>query len=217
MSHQLLALLVLVGLASSALASFNPHGQPLLSAVTSYTFTVMTTSANKTMSCYVTEGEVTRCRRKRGIEESPLILAAHPVSEDEPINPSNVLGVEATTAPRAERALSALDYYNADRIFSSFDDSYLNKQNLFRQLSNRGRNNVISVGNCGMSTVNFSQFLSCLGLTVQETTTLTATFTDTIFTGTKYNTMTVKHCTPAGFPYAFCDKIIKNTAVAAEV
>ncbi|EFX85985.1 hypothetical protein DAPPUDRAFT_308992 [Daphnia pulex] len=202
MSQMLILLVVLIGSMSAALASFNPHGQPLLSAVTSYTFTVMTTSTIKTMYCYTTEGQVTRCRRKRGIEESPLILAAVPdVSKDEPINPSNVLGVEATTAPRAERALlSALDYYNADRIFSSFDDSYLNKQNLFRQLSNRGRNNVISVGNCGMSTVNFSQFLSCLGLTVQETTTLTATFTDTSFTGTTHNTMTVKHCTPAGFP-----------------
>jgi hypothetical protein len=133
-------------------------------------------------------------------------------------NSINSNRVEATTAPRAERALSALDYYNADRIFSSFDDSYSNKQNLFRQLSNRGRNNVISVGNCGMSTVNFSQFLSCLGLTVQETTTLTATFTDTSFTGTTHNTMTVKKCTPAGFLYPSCDKIIENTAaVAAKV
>ncbi len=90
---QMLILLVLIGSMSAASASFNPHGQPLLSAVTSYTFTVMTTSTIKTMYCYTTEGEVTRCRRKRGIEESPLILAAVPdVSKDEPINPSNVLG-----------------------------------------------------------------------------------------------------------------------------
>jgi hypothetical protein len=117
-----------------------------------------------------------------------------------------------------QRDIGSLDFFNVNPIVGSMDDSFQKYQNLFHQLSSKDKKNyVISVGNCGMSTVNFSQFLSCLGLTVQETTTLTATFTDTIFTGTKYNTMTVKHCTPAGFPYAFCDKIIKNTAVAAEV
>jgi hypothetical protein len=92
-------------------------------------------------------------------------------------------------------------------ISSSFDDSYLNTMNIFRQLASKGSNNVISVGNCGMSTVNFSQFLSCLGLTVQETTTLTATFTETITSmGPNYNTMTILGCTPAGFPYRYCQK-----------
>jgi hypothetical protein len=93
----------------------------------------------------------------------------------------------------------------ANKVYSSFDDSFYNTQNNIRQLAIRGRNNVISVGNCGMSTVNFSEFLSCLGMTVQETTTLTATFTETsIRSITAYNTWTVMGCTPAGFPYQYC-------------
>jgi hypothetical protein len=55
-----------------------------------------------------------------------------------------------------------------------------------------------------MSTVNFSEFLSCLGMTVQETTTLTATFTETTTLSIGYNRMTVMGCTPAGFPYIYC-------------
>jgi len=55
-----------------------------------------------------------------------------------------------------------------------------------------------------MSTVNFSEFLSCLGMTVQETTTLTATFTQTTTLSSGYTTMTVAGCTPAGFPYIYC-------------
>ncbi len=92
----------------------------------------------------------------------------------------------------------------ANKVYSSFDDSFYNTQNNIRQLAIRGRNNVISVGNCGMSTVNFSEFLSCLGMTVQETTTLTATFTETSIRSTGYHTWTVMGCTPAGFPYQYC-------------
>ena len=95
------------------------------------------------------------------------------------------------------------------------DDSYFNSPNVFRQLATRGRNNVISVGDCGMSTVNFSQFLSCLGLTVQQTTTLTATFTETVVSSSGYTTFTVAGCTPAGFPYEYCPKIVENTATDA--
>ena len=95
------------------------------------------------------------------------------------------------------------------------DDSYFNSPNVFRQLATRGRNNVISVGDCGMSTVNFSQFLSCLGLTVQQTTTLTATFTETIVSSSGYTTFTVAGCTPAGFPYEYCPKIVENTATSS--
>ncbi len=83
--------------------------------------------------------------------------------------------------------------YNADEtIFSSLDDRY------FR--------NSITVGDCGQSTINFSQFLSCLGLTVQQTTTLTATFTETVVSSSGYITFTVAGCTPAGFPYVYCSE-----------
>jgi hypothetical protein len=90
------------------------------------------------------------------------------------------------------------------------DDSFRQYQNvlpLFRHFSKSvGRNNVVSVGNCGMSTVNFSEFLSCLGMTVQQTTTITATFTETFTLSAGYATMTVAGCTPAGFPYLYCSK-----------
>jgi hypothetical protein len=107
--------------------------------------------------------------------------------------------------PIFQRDIGSLDFFNANPIVGSMDDSYQKYHNLFHRLSSKDqKNNVISVGNCGMSTVNFSQFLSCLGLTVQETTTLTATFTKTQILYSGYNKMTVKNCTPAGFPYQYC-------------
>ena len=108
--------------------------------------------------------------------------------------------------PIFQRDIGSLDFFNANPIVGSMDDSYQKYHNLFHRLSSKDqKNNVISVGNCGMSTVNFSQFLFCLGLTVQETTTLTATFTETsIRSITAYNTWTVMGCTPAGFPYQYC-------------
>ena len=83
--------------------------------------------------------------------------------------------MEPTVAPLTFRSI-----VDSNAILSSFnDDSYRTSVNIFRQLAVKGRNNRIPVGNCGMSTVNLSQLLSCLGLTVQETTTLTATVTIT--------------------------------------
>jgi hypothetical protein len=67
-----------------------------------------------------------------------------------------------------------------------------------------------------MSTVNFSEFLSCLGMTVQETTTLTATFTETSTLSAGYTTMTVLGCLPARFPYEYCpadEKIGSETQI----
>ena len=109
--------------------------------------------------------------------------------------------VEPTLAPPSLR-----QFLTSDRIFGSFDDSFTGSMNILQQLQAKGRNNVITVGNCGMSTVNFSQFLSCLGMTVQETTTITATFTETSTLSAGYATMTVAGCTPAGFPYLYCSE-----------
>lgn len=41
-------------------------------------------------------------------------------------------------------------------------------------------------------------------MTIQETTTLTATFTQTETLSSGYTTMTVLGCSPAGFPYSYC-------------
>ena len=113
--------------------------------------------------------------------------------------------IEATTLVPDSFATN----YNADEtIFSSLDDGYLHHpQNIFRY--------SITVGDCGQSTINFSQFLSCLGLTVQQTTRLTATFTETVVSSSGYTTFTVAGCTPAGFPYEYCPKIVENTATDA--
>ncbi len=102
--------------------------------------------------------------------------------------------------------------YNAERVFSSFDDNYYNSLNIFRKLAIRGRNNAITVGDCGQKTVDFSQFFSCIGLTVQETTTLTATFTKTTIYSTGYTAFTVRGCTPLGFPYFNCQWMATNSS-----
>lgn len=85
------------------------------------------------------------------------------------------------------------------------DDRYSDLQNIFRRWEVSGRSKSITVGDCGQTTVNFSQFLSCLGFNLQETTTLTATFTETTTVSTGYTTIgVVWGCTPAGFPYVYC-------------
>ena len=117
--------------------------------------------------------------------------------------------IEATPVARVPRNMGgSFQRYNPNqKVFSSFDDAYYyNSGNILQELTAKksGRNNVITVGDCGMSTVNFSQFLSCLGLNVQQTTTLTATFTETATYSSGYTTMTVLGCTPADFPYPSC-------------
>ncbi|XP_046454640.1 mucin-5AC-like isoform X2 [Daphnia pulex] len=193
---QLSILLALIGLMSPALASLSLHGQPLLSGVTSYALAIEQLTKIKPTTCYITEGEVTQCRRKRGMVERPIQY-----NGKGKIVPSTVVGIETTTIPRD---LTQKEILAAHNLFSSMDDSYFQSQNIFKQLANRRRSNVITVGNCGMSTVNLVDFLSCLGMTVQETTTLTATFTETHYSSSGYTVMTVMGCTPAGFPYLYC-------------
>ncbi len=112
--------------------------------------------------------------------------------------------IEPTVAPLTFRSLAD----SSNVIASSIDDdSYHTSVNIFRQLAVKGRNNRIPVGDCGMTIVNLSQLLSCLGLTVQETTTLTATFTITKTLSSGFTTMTVGGCTPAGFPVLSCPTV----------
>ncbi|XP_046657532.1 uncharacterized protein LOC124350749 [Daphnia pulicaria] len=202
LSSKFLVAICFVAFQSSSVgrASLILHGTPLLSPVTEFTFEVATSTLIKGTNCYITSGEVSQCRRKRGMVEQPQIVA-----DEMDIQPSEVLKVEATKAPRALNFNSHFNNYQQQQVASSFDDSYTNYVNLFRTLSTtRGRNNVISVGDCGLSTVNISEFLSCLGMTLQETTTLTATFTEISTISSGYNVMTVLGCTPAGFNYEYC-------------
>ncbi|EFX85986.1 hypothetical protein DAPPUDRAFT_237265 [Daphnia pulex] len=179
--------------------------EPLFNGVTSITVTAETSTLTKATPCFITSTPVSQCRRKRGIVERPKMIQG----DNWEITPSAVIRVKPTDTPILPRSKFQL----ADRIVSSFDDSYSSTLNIFRQLEARGRNNIITVGNCGMSTVNFSEFLSCLGMTVQETTTLTATFTETTTLSTGYTTMTVLGCTPAGFPYIYCPTIVTYTPI----
>ena len=73
--------------------------------------------------------------------------------------------IETTSVPRS---ISSLDFFNAHPVSSSMDDSFNKYHNIFQQLAIKGRNNDISVGDCGMSTVNLSDFIACLGMTVQK-------------------------------------------------
>lgn len=74
---------------SSALGSLNLHGEPLFSGLTSFTIAVETLIVEKNSTCYVTSGDVSQCRRKRGIEERPQVLEHYGGFE---IQPSAVLG-----------------------------------------------------------------------------------------------------------------------------
>lgn len=202
---KMFAFLFLAGLFSSTWASLNLHDGPLLPPATAFTFEVTSSVLTKPTTCYITSGMVSQCRRKRGMEERPLIIH---FDDDLEVAPSAVLPVETTAVPRA---VNSLDIFKGNNVFSSFDDSYFNTQNLFSQLRAKGGSNVITVGDCGRSTVNLVQFLSCLGLTVQETTTLTATFTQTETLSSGYAIMTVLGCTPAGFPYTYCPPTVTAT------
>ena len=63
-------------------------GGPLLSGATSFTFVISTTTVTKPTPCFVTSGDVSQCRRKRGLEEKPQIVQ----HADSPIAPSPVVG-----------------------------------------------------------------------------------------------------------------------------
>ncbi|XP_057378513.1 uncharacterized protein LOC130700480 isoform X2 [Daphnia carinata] len=152
--------------------------------VTSYAFDIHTSTKIKPTPCYTTAGAVTVCRRRRGIQERPHFVYSE-------ISPSSLTGIEITTAPQ----LSPVGFSSID---SSFDDS----TSLIRQL--RGLGNHIAVGDCGQATIDLRQFLSCLGLIVEEITTLTATFTLTKTISTGYRSLTVLGCTPSAFPYVSC-------------
>ncbi|XP_046656457.1 elastin-like isoform X2 [Daphnia pulicaria] len=198
-------LFFLIGLLSFSWAQFNLlAGNPLLQGVTSYTFSMVTTTKTKPTSCYVTSGGVSQCRRKRGIDEKPQLLQF----DDFIISPSTVYEIETTAAPVAID--SRVD---SNSLWSSFNEDmeYRTSQNLFRQLVSNGRNNLFNVGNCGQSFVNFSQLMNCLGLSLQDTTTLTATFTETKTISTGFTTFTIAGCTPAGFPYTTCPQGTSST------
>jgi hypothetical protein len=72
MSKLMFVVLILIGLTCSAWASLNLHGQPLLAGATSFTLEIETVNATKPTTCYTTSGQVTQCRRKRGMEEKPM-------------------------------------------------------------------------------------------------------------------------------------------------
>lgn len=86
LSTKVLVVFLFVAFQSSVKASLILHGQPLFSGVTSFTLEIATKSVNKTESCYVTQGKVSQCRRKRGMEEKPEIQ-----SEGLDIAPSAVM------------------------------------------------------------------------------------------------------------------------------
>jgi hypothetical protein len=61
---------------------------PLFSGVTSFTVTAETSTVTKATPCFITFTSVSQCRRKRGIEERPLIIQ----EDNWEITPSAVIG-----------------------------------------------------------------------------------------------------------------------------
>jgi hypothetical protein len=66
MMFKIAILLVLMGSTSSAFAR-----------ATSFTLELETRTLTKPTPCFVTSGDVSQCRRKRGIEENPKIVSHH--------------------------------------------------------------------------------------------------------------------------------------------
>jgi hypothetical protein len=66
-----------MGSTSSAFARINLHDGPLFSGATSFTLELETRTLTKPTPCFVTSGDVSQCRRKRGIEENPKIVSHH--------------------------------------------------------------------------------------------------------------------------------------------
>ena len=65
-------------------------------------------------------------------------------------------------------------------------------------------NSVIVSSACAGEPLNFSQLLSCIGVTVQQTITLTATLTVTETNISGSTRITIGGCTPTNFPYPSC-------------
>ena len=66
-------------------------------------------------------------------------------------------------------------------------------------------NSIVVSSSCAGEPLNFSELLTCIGLTVQQTTTLTATLTVTQTTVFGFTEITLGGCTPANFPYPSCN------------
>jgi hypothetical protein len=130
----------------------------------------------------------------------------------------NINSIETSLAPDFDGKMKRSSGSDPEMILSSSFDTKNDRSSLnyYRQLMSSG--NLITVGpNCGGATLDFSQFMeSCLGVTVQRTTTLTATFTETFTQSTGYTTMTVAGCTPVGFPYPNCNEITTSTQISRD-
>lgn len=67
----MLALLFALVFVPCSWAQVNFVNAPLLTAETTFTFTISTTTITKQTPCYVTNSTIPACRRRRGIEERP--------------------------------------------------------------------------------------------------------------------------------------------------
>ncbi len=58
----------------SAWAHIQLHGQPLFTEATSVIFEIATWTSTKPTVCFITNDEISQCRRRRGIQEEPEII-----------------------------------------------------------------------------------------------------------------------------------------------
>jgi len=65
-------------------------------------------------------------------------------------------------------------------------------------------NSIVVSSSCAGQPLDFSQLLTCIGVTVQQTTTYTATLTVTDVATSGSTRITLGGCTPTNFPYPSC-------------
>ena len=78
-----------IGFQSVIGAHIHIGNKPIFSGVTLFSFSIETSTVFRPTTCFISSGQVSQCRRKRGIEEKPHIVV--PIDRDS-IIPSAVIG-----------------------------------------------------------------------------------------------------------------------------
>lgn len=181
-------------------SSLMPQGRLYATTSTSTKYVVTTSTYTTTISttCFVTVGVTGACRKKRNMEEKPIILSAlDPLDSGEMLDP---------TAPETVQATRAAE-------LPSQEESQLTFSPATPEVSGSGVTEMEVRGLemiCGRPRSFFGLNFSSLGFSLTSNPSLfainfvyytTATVTTTTTSSTSYGTVTfyVSLCTPSGF------------------
>jgi len=158
-------------------AEAEPESSRLFATVTTTTVTKYLTAGtcSVTTSCAALVNATSKCRRRRGVNEQPIILAM-----DDDVQPSAPLAIEPSVAPSMAKA--GRDY--AADIFSSNPDGLI-------ELEVTGLKGCGQARNPQFSIPIFGGFAVSVIITSSVTSACSAT-------STKINTYTVSGCSPSG-------------------